>query len=461
MLSATYLVSLCAVSALLFAPASAQREALAVLAPTINNTVSGTVRFTEFTNSTGAFVKIVANLNGLSPNANHGFHIHAYGDTSGLKGENAYGHFNPFKRNHTCETGTGHAGDLGNVLADASGSAAVEWETTGVTFNRSAPNFVIGRGVIVHEKADDCTTQPTGNAGGRLAQAAIGWLNDMSTGTSAAAAPETTDAPSAEASATSAEPASATETGVTPRSPRRLHRRQSSVKPADAVAVLTPIGSSKAFGSIYFRQNDPDSPLQIAANISGLPPNTVLGARMFTAGDISNPAGPPISRDAVFPFADPCNTTINFKGFGMRSDPSGKVTILPLTDGILYIPGGGLTIFPDSDKSILGRGLAFYSGGFDCDGASSVTSYIAQSVIAVRNGTTLPSFETLTPSLAPSLTAFGAGATNTATASGSLTTTAATSTTKTSGALPAGVVPSRYFIAAMATAVGAFAWLGF
>jgi Cu-Zn family superoxide dismutase len=65
-----------------------------------------------------------------------------------------------------------HAGDLGNLTADESGKAHLEATLTGVSL-MGATNPIVGRAVIIHEKADD-GGQPTGNAGGRLAQGVIG-----------------------------------------------------------------------------------------------------------------------------------------------------------------------------------------------------------------------------------------------------------------------------------------------
>jgi Cu-Zn family superoxide dismutase len=60
-----------------------------------------------------------------------------------------------------------HAGDLGNLEAGKNGKAHLEWIDTMISFE--GMNSIIGKAVIVHEKVDDYKTQPTGNAGARLA----------------------------------------------------------------------------------------------------------------------------------------------------------------------------------------------------------------------------------------------------------------------------------------------------
>ena len=65
-----------------------------------------------------------------------------------------------------------HEGDLGNIEADSSGKAHLE--LTDKMMTMSGEMSIIGRGVIVHEKVDDLKTQPTGNAGGRVACGVIG-----------------------------------------------------------------------------------------------------------------------------------------------------------------------------------------------------------------------------------------------------------------------------------------------
>jgi Cu-Zn family superoxide dismutase len=143
-------------------------KAIAVLHPTTGNSVSGTVTFT----ASGNQVTVVADIRGLTP-GKHGFHIHEFGDCSDPKAASAGGHFNPAHKQHGApDTSERHAGDLGNIEADASGKAHLEW--TDSVMKLSGSDSIIGHAVIVHEKADDLKTQPTGDAGGRLACGVIG-----------------------------------------------------------------------------------------------------------------------------------------------------------------------------------------------------------------------------------------------------------------------------------------------
>jgi Cu-Zn family superoxide dismutase len=145
------------------------QKAVAVLAPTTGSKVMGTVTFTK----TADGVKVVGDITGLTP-GKHGFHIHEFGDCSDPKGESAGGHFNPTKHSHAGpETTERHAGDMGNIEADASGKARVDVTLKNMSMDDD-DDSIIGHAVIVHEKEDDLKTQPTGNAGGRLACGVIG-----------------------------------------------------------------------------------------------------------------------------------------------------------------------------------------------------------------------------------------------------------------------------------------------
>lgn len=146
---------------------AATTSAVAELKPTQGNTVSGTVRFTQ----QGGKLQIDAEVKGLTPGV-HGFHLHEKGDCSAPDGTSAGGHFNPAGHQHGAPTATTrHGGDFGNITADASGNATLHLSvpTSDISLDDGAAGNVVGRGVIVHADPDDFVTQPTGNAGKRLA----------------------------------------------------------------------------------------------------------------------------------------------------------------------------------------------------------------------------------------------------------------------------------------------------
>ncbi len=143
-------------------------KAVCVLTPTEGNNVKGTVTFTQ----TDAGILIVADVEGLSE-GNHGFHIHEFGDISKSDGTSAGGHFNPDHKDHAGpEDEVRHAGDFGNIVADANGNAHYERVDSLISFKGT--NNIIGRAIIVHANEDDLVSQPTGDAGGRVAQGVIG-----------------------------------------------------------------------------------------------------------------------------------------------------------------------------------------------------------------------------------------------------------------------------------------------
>jgi len=140
-------------------------RATAQLQPTSGNATSGTVTFTQRGNK----VRIETLVSGLKPNGEHGFHVHEKGDCSSGDGMSTAGHFNPLGKPHAhFGTTERHAGDLPALKADASGNASVTIELDVITVT-DGPTSVVGRGLIVHAQPDDYKTQPTGNAGVRIA----------------------------------------------------------------------------------------------------------------------------------------------------------------------------------------------------------------------------------------------------------------------------------------------------
>ena len=147
-------------SATAAAPAA---SATVKLASTANQTARGDITFTPEAGG----VRVVGSFSGLVF-GEHAFHVHEKGDCSAPDATSAGGHFNPTAKPHAArEAADRHVGDLGNLKADPYGLARVDF--VDATLSLSGPNGIIGKAVIVHEKADDFKTQPTGNAGGRVA----------------------------------------------------------------------------------------------------------------------------------------------------------------------------------------------------------------------------------------------------------------------------------------------------
>lgn len=140
-------------------------QAVAELKPTEGNHVTGNVTFIAHNGA----LRVVAEIEGLAPGL-HGFHIHETGDCSAPDASSAGGHFNPDNTPHGAPENPPaqrHAGDLGNLEANAEGKA--HYEIVDQVLSLGGPNSIVGKSVIVHAQPDDLSTQPTGNSGPRLA----------------------------------------------------------------------------------------------------------------------------------------------------------------------------------------------------------------------------------------------------------------------------------------------------
>ncbi len=105
-------------------------------------------------------VLVIAEVSGL-PESEAGFfalHIHEGGDCCGRGFPNTGGHYNPDNRPHPR-----HAGDLPPLLS-CGGSAYLAVQT-----NRFRAEDIVGMTVVIHDKPDDFRSQPSGNAGGKIA----------------------------------------------------------------------------------------------------------------------------------------------------------------------------------------------------------------------------------------------------------------------------------------------------
>jgi Cu-Zn family superoxide dismutase len=150
-------------------PLSSLTEAVAVITPSKGSTIAGTLHFTTM----GTGVHIHGTVTGLDPNSTHAMHIHEFGDASAPDGMSAGGHYNPEHHMHGAPgSAEHHAGDLGNITADATGTATIDLMVDGLSI-AGDKDPILGRAVVIHAKTDDFS-QPVGNAGGRLGVAVIG-----------------------------------------------------------------------------------------------------------------------------------------------------------------------------------------------------------------------------------------------------------------------------------------------
>ena len=132
------------------------------LQPTRGNSAAGNVWFI----AEGDDIRVRGRVSGLTPNQEHGFHVHEKGDCGSGDGMSAGGHYNPTGKPHGPPGSEHHAGDLPALKADAAGNAVVDARLRPAV---GGPAAFAGKALIVHAAADDYTTQPTGNSGARIA----------------------------------------------------------------------------------------------------------------------------------------------------------------------------------------------------------------------------------------------------------------------------------------------------
>ena len=140
------------------------------LEPKSNSSVSGTATFSE----KNGVVTFEAIMTGLTPGV-HAIHIHEKSDCSSADGTSAGGHWNPlFKKHGKWGEGEYHKGDIGNFTADENGKGTITLQTDEwcIGCDDDTKN-ILDKSIIVHAKPDDFVTQPTGNAGGRVACSGI------------------------------------------------------------------------------------------------------------------------------------------------------------------------------------------------------------------------------------------------------------------------------------------------
>lgn len=128
----------------------------------------GVVDFRDTPN--GVIVHAV--FDGIAP-GNHAFHVHAVGKCEPPTFDSAGGHFNPENHQHGFAVKGGwHSGDLPNITVPADGKLTIDVLAPELSVSDDDDEKMLdadGAAVVVHEGVDDYTTQPTGNAGKRIA----------------------------------------------------------------------------------------------------------------------------------------------------------------------------------------------------------------------------------------------------------------------------------------------------
>ncbi|RLJ65388.1 superoxide dismutase family protein [Sulfurisoma sediminicola] len=137
--------------------------AQATLEPRSGSQVAGSVTFVAHDDK----LRVEARVSGLTP-GDHGFHIHESGDCSAPDASSAKGHFNPAGKAHGHQGSEHHAGDMPNLVADASGNANLVAELSQLSLAEGSSG-ILGRSVVIHADPDDYRSQPAGNSGKRVA----------------------------------------------------------------------------------------------------------------------------------------------------------------------------------------------------------------------------------------------------------------------------------------------------
>lgn len=119
----------------------------------------------------GVNIKLIGE--GFSENGEHAFHIHEKGICEPDDFESAGGHYNPTDKEHGKESEDGpHAGDFDNIEANEEGEVDVEFVTDQISLDEEAENTVFtedGTSFVIHADPDDYKSQPSGDAGDRIA----------------------------------------------------------------------------------------------------------------------------------------------------------------------------------------------------------------------------------------------------------------------------------------------------
>jgi Cu-Zn family superoxide dismutase len=137
----------------------------------------GRTRARATAESSGDSLRVRVEAVGMSPGA-YGAHLHTVGRCDAPGFTTAGPHWNPTDQKHGKDNPAGmHKGDLPNLLVGTDGRGSFEYTIPNAGLSGMLPNRLIdadGAAVVIHEKADDFRTDPSGNSGARIACGVLG-----------------------------------------------------------------------------------------------------------------------------------------------------------------------------------------------------------------------------------------------------------------------------------------------